>query len=64
LRRRNTAGNKRFGEMAAGVIARAGVIRETVSGSPSGVQLNRHFAKPPLRYLQASESVVENNVKD
>jgi len=44
--------NKRFGEMAAGLIAQAGVIWETVCDSSSGVQLNRHFAKPPPRYLQ------------
>ena len=36
--------NKRFGEMAAGVIAQAEVIWQTVSDSPNGVQLN-----PPLR---------------
>ena len=38
------ASNKRFGEMAAGVTTQAGVIWETVSDSPSGVQLS-----PPLR---------------
>jgi len=27
----------------------SGAFRETVSGNPSGVQLFRHFAKPPPR---------------
>jgi len=34
------ASNKRFGEMAAGVITHAVLFRETVSDSPSVVQLN------------------------
>ena len=44
-----TAYNKRFGEMAAGVTTQAGVFRETVSDSPSGVQLSS-----PLRQAAAS----------
>jgi len=43
-KQKRPADNKRFGEMAAGVIAQAAVMWETVSDSSSGVQLN-----PPLR---------------
>jgi len=43
------APNKRFGEMAAGVIAQAEVKWNTVSDSSSIVQLN-----PPLRQAAAS----------
>ena len=41
------ADNKRFGAMAGVVLIHAVVFWTTVSGSPNGVQLSRHFAKPP-----------------
>jgi len=41
--------NKQFGAMAAEVIIHTAVIRETVSDSPSGIQLN-----PPLRQAATS----------
>ena len=41
--------NKRFCEMAAEVFTQAALKRFTVRDCPNCVQLNRHFAKPPLR---------------
>ena len=43
---RAAASNKRFGAMAGVVLIHAVVFWTTVSGSPNGVQLSRHFAKP------------------
>ena len=53
------APNKRFGEIGVKVIARTSVRPLTVSDNPNDVQLRPNFAKPPGRYRQCGESVVE-----
>ena len=45
------------------VITRTSARRLTVSDNPNGVQLCPNFAKPPGRYLQATESVVGNKMR-
>ena len=50
------AHNKRFGEIGGEVIIRISVCPLTVGVSPNCVQLTPNFAKPPGRYLQATDS--------
>ena len=57
--------NERFGAMAGVVIIHTVVYRPTVSGSLNGVQLSRHFAKPPPVVCNASDSVQwDNEMRD
>ena len=58
------AGNGRFGEIGGKVIARTSVCPITVSDNPNGVQSNPNFAKPPGRYLQATEAQYANEVEN